>query len=292
MTDLSRRDFALWLAMTKGIGGRSVTRILARCDLMNYTSADFRRLVPEALQEEFRLKKAQAEALAASAREPVEHLQQILEPLNRLGVTWITTADAHYPARLEAFDPDPPGVLFMYGNHNLLKSRTACILSSRNTTPAGLDLVERLAEEAVLSGEVIVSGHDTPEYQRAAVVPLRWGAPRILCLDRGLFKALGDDLKEEPFRAARLWRYEFDPKTDLVISPFRPAADYVGVNNQVRDRLIAGLADRMDAVELSPAGNMERYARMALKAGRPVRVSDRSIAYRLMEQHGATIISS
>lgn len=292
MTDMSRRDFALWLAMTKGIGGRSVTRILARCDLMNYTPADFRRLVPEALQEEFRLKRAQAEALATSAREPIEHLQQILEPLNRLGVSWVTTADAHYPARLEAFDPDPPGVLFMYGNHNLLKSRTACILSSRNTTPAGLDLVERLAEEAVLSGEVIVSGHDTPEYQRAAVVPLRWGAPRILCLDRGLFKALGDDLKEEPFRAARLWRYEFDPKTDLVISPFRPAADYVGVNNQVRDRLIAGLADRMDAVQLSPAGNMERYARMALKAGRPVRVSDRSIAYRLMEQHGATIIAS
>lgn len=290
MSELSRRDFALWLAMTKGIGGRSVVRILARCDLLNYAPSDLVRLVPEALQEEFGLKKIQAERLAARMKEPFTSLNDVLEPLNRLGVSWVTTADAHYPERLEAFDPDPPGVLFMYGNQNLLKSRTACVLSSRNTSPAGLDLVERLAEEAVLAGEVIVSGHDTPEYQRAAVVPLRWGAPRILCLDRGLFKALGDDLKEEPFRAARLWRYEFDPRTDLVLSPFRPAADYVGVNNQIRDRLIAGIADRMDAVEISPAGNMERYARMALKAGRPVRVSDRSVGYRTLEQHGVTVL--
>lgn len=292
MSELSRRDFALWLAMTKGIGGRSVVRILARCDLLNYTPADLRRLVPEGLQEEFGLKKAQAERLAARMREPFTSLNDVLEPLNRLGVSWVTTADAHYPERLEAFDPDPPGVLFMYGNQNLLKAKTVCVLSSRNTSPAGLDLVEKLAEQAVLAGEVIVSGHDTPEYQRAAVVPLRWGAPRILCLDRGLFKALGDDLKEEPFRAARLWRYEFDPRTDLVLSPFRPAADYVGVNNQIRDRLIAGISDRMDAVEVSPAGNMERYARMALKAGRPVRVSDRSVGYRTLEQYGVSVLSS
>lgn len=292
MSELSRRDFALWLAMTKGIGGKSVTRIIARCDLLGYTRADLRRLVPEAIQQEFSLRKAQAEALAARAREPWDAFDREIEPLNRLGVTWVTTADAHYPDRLESFDPDPPGMLFLYGNQNLLKSKTACVLSSRNTSPSGLDLVERLAEEAVLAGEVIVSGHDTPEYQRAAVVPLRWGAPRILCLDRGLFRALGEDLKDEPFRAARLWRYEFDPRTDLVVSPFRPAADYVGVNNQVRDRLIAGLSDRMDAVEISPAGNMERYARMALKAGRPVRISDRSVAYRLMEQHGATVLAS
>lgn len=290
--DLSRRDFALWLAMTKGIGGRSVSRILARCDLMNYTPEELRRLVPEALQEEFRLTKRQAESLADRFREPMEAVRSVVEPLSKLGVHWVTFADAHYPARLEAFDPDPPGVLFMYGNTNLLKSKTVCVLSSRNTSPVGLDLVEKLAETAVLSGEVIVSGHDTPEYQRAAVVPLRWGAPRILCLDRGLFKALGENLKDEPFRAARLWRYEFDPKTDLVISPFRPNADYVGINNQVRDRLIVGLADRVDAVEISPAGNMERYARMALKAGRKVRVSDRSVAHRVMQQHGAEIFGA
>ena len=117
-----------------------------------------------------------------------------------------------------------------------------------------------------------MTGHDRPEYQRSAVVPLRWGAPRILCLDRGLFQVLGDDLKNEAFRAARLWRYEFDPSTDLVISPFRPESGFIGVNNQVRDRLVASLSHRLTFVNVRPDGNMEKLARTAEKAGRQVTV--------------------
>ncbi len=84
-----------------------------------------------------------------------------------------------------------------------------------------------------------MTGHDRPEYQRSAVVPLRWGSPRLLCLDRGLFRVLGEDLRSEAFRAARLWRYEFDASTDLVVSPFRPDSEFIGVNNKVRDRLVS-----------------------------------------------------
>ncbi|MCB8932612.1 MAG: hypothetical protein H6534_04135 [Chthonomonadaceae bacterium] len=133
--------------------------------------------------------------------------------------------------------------------------------------------MEERVEKGVLDAEVLVSGHDRPEYQRAAVVPLRWGSPRVLCLDRGLFQALGEDLREEPFRAARLWRYQFDPGTDLVVSPFRPEAHYVGVNNQVRDRLVACLSDRLELVHANAGGNMERNAKLALRAGRTVRVA-------------------
>ena len=141
-------------------------------------------------------------------------------------------------------------------------------------------------------GEVVVSGHDTPEYQRSALVPLRWGAPRILCLDRGLFPALGENLTEEPFRAARLWRYQFDPKTDLVVTPFRPESNYPkkSANNKTRDRLIASLSMRLDFVEVAPGGNMEALARMAIKAGRSVRVSDRSVGYRGLIELGATLV--
>lgn len=288
---MTKREFALWLAMTPGVGGRTVTRILARCELLGYSPADFQRLGPAALKEEFGVKQARVCArLAEQAREN----DPILGRLDALGVTWITMADAHYPELVEQFDPDPPGFLFAYGNLKLLNAQTFAVLSSRNTMPAGLDLMEKLAEEGVLRGEVVVSGHDTAEYQRSALVPLRWGAPRVLCLDRGLFPALGENLTEEPFRAARLWRYQFDPKTDLVISPFRPEAHYAqkSQNNRVRDRLIAGLSRRLDFVEVAPDGNMEKLARMGLKAGRPVRISDRSVGYRRLVESGAAIIES
>ena len=284
---LPRRTFALHLAMTPGIGGRTVTRVLARNELVGRSSEEFLKLSPEAWQEEYRLTKKSSAALGLAKLAETKKLE---EQLSGLGVSLVTAADAHYPTLVEEFDPDPPGVLFFYGNTKLLEAKTFCVLSSRNSRPADLDLIEKLTEEGVLNSEVLVSGHDRPEYQRSAVVPLRWGSPRILCLDRGLFKVLGDDLKNEAFRAARLWRYQFDPSTDLVVSAFRPNADFIGVNNQVRDRLVASLSRRLDFVIVNAGGNMEKLAKLAMKCGRSVRISDRSVGYRELTTAGAGVI--
>ena len=284
---LSPRSFALHLALTKGIGGRTVSRILARNELLSRSPEEFLAYDPSVWREEYGLSKRASDNLTAIS---TDELQALERRLDALGVTIITTADAHYPAQLEAFDSDPPGVLFLYGNHKLLDANTFCVLASRNSKPVELDAIERWTEEGVLNGEILVTGHDRKEYQRSAIVPLRWGSPRILCLDRGLFSVLGPDLKDEAFRAARLWRYEFDPQTDLVISPFRPESGFFGVNNQVRDRLIGGLSKRLRFSAISEGGNMEKIARMALKCGRNVEVSDTCLSYRELRALGATVI--
>ncbi len=287
--NLTRRRFALMLAMTPGVGGRTLTRVLARNDLLGRTPEDFLSLSPEAMVEEYKVGRKSAALLSGQAQMPTE-IAELEHRLDALGVRLATAADAHFPSRVESMDANPPCVLFLYGNQKLLSSKTFAVLSSRNAPPKALDEVEKLAEAGVLAGEILVSGHDRPEYQRSAIVPLRWGAPRILVLDRGLFKALGDDLKDEPFRAARLWRYQFDPQTDLVISPFRPNSDFTGINNQVRDRLIACLADRLDFPWLSKGGNMEKLARMALRAGRTVRTTKISPLAESFEKIGASIL--
>jgi predicted Rossmann fold nucleotide-binding protein DprA/Smf involved in DNA uptake len=284
---MQNRTFALHLAMTPGIGGKSVTRILTRNNLLGRSTEEFLSLSPEAHREEYKLTAKAATSLGMRSLADTETLEKRLAGL---GVTLVTAADAHYPARIEQMDPDPPGVLFLYGNTKLLEAKTFCVLSSRNSFPADLNEIEKLTEEAVLEGGILVAGHDTAEYQRSAVVPLRWGSPRILCLDRGLFKVLGDDLRDEAFRAARLWRYQFDPQTDLAVSPFRPESDFIGVNNKVRDRLVGSLSMNLSFVQISEGGNMERIARMALRAGRKVRVSDRSVGYRRFLDLGAEVI--
>lgn len=274
--------------MTPGIGGKSVTRILTRNHLLGRSAEEFLRLSPEAHREEYKLSAKAATALGMRSLKETEELEKRLAGL---GVTLVTAADAHYPSRIEQMDPDPPGVLFLFGNTKLLEAKTFTVLSSRNSFPADLNEIERLTEEAVLEGGILATGHDTPEYQRSAVVPLRWGSPRILCLDRGLFKVLGDNLRDEAFRAARLWRYEFDPKTDLVVSPFRPEADFIGVNNKIRDRLVGSLSMTLSFVRINEGGNMERIARLALRAGRTVRVSDRLVGYRRFLELGAKVIA-
>jgi DNA processing protein len=278
------------LAMTPGIGGKTVSRILARNDLLSRSPEEFLRLCPEAKREEYRLSLKACAGLNRSLSEMLDGMKAIEERLDKHGVTIVTLADAHYPQQIEEMDGDPPGALFLYGNARLLNSKTFAVMSSRNTSTAGLELMESLAEQGVLSSEVLVTGDKTPEYERTAIVPLRWGSPRVLCLDRGLFVALGEDLAQETFAAARLWRYQFDEKTDLAISPFRPEAHFVGVNNQLRDRLVASLSRRLDLVEVASGGNMEKLARMALKCKRPVRISDRSLLYRSLAQQGATIL--
>lgn len=288
---MSPRTFSLHLAMTPGIGGRSVTRVLTRNGLLNRSPDEFLSLSPEAYREEYKLTAKAATHLAYGGKEQLKKTHEVEQRLGGLGVLLVTSADANYPALVEEMDPDPPGVLFLYGNQRLLEGKTFSVLSSRNARPADLEQIEQLTEEGVLNSEVLVAGHDRPEYQRAAVVPLRWGAPRILCLDRGLFKVLGEDLKDEAFRAARLWRYQFDPHTDLVVSPFRPESDFVGVNNQVRDRLVGCLSRRLDFVHMSEGGNMAKIARLALKAKRQVRVSDRILGYRALVEAGAEAIS-
>ena len=287
---LSPRSFQLLLAMTPGMGGKSVIRVLARNSLLGRSPEEFLRLSAESLREEYRLGAKSAQALSASAEELIRDSAGIEKRLTALGVNLVTAADAHYPALLEEMDPDPPGLLFLYGNAKLLEAQTFCVLGSRNSRPAELELIEQLTEEGVLAAEVLVTGHDRPEYQRSAVVPLRWGSPRILCLDRGMFKVLGEDLRDEAFRAARLWRYQFDPSTDLVISPFRPEADFVGINNKIRDRLVASLSRRLDFASIRPGGNMAALARSGLKAGRAVRVSDTILEYREFVALGAETV--
>jgi len=289
---LARRSFALHLAMTPGIGGRSVTRILARNDLLNRTPEEFMGLSPEALREEYRLSAKAAKALTEAPEARLRYSLTQEKKLAGLGVTLISAADAHYPTLVEEMDPDPPGILFLHGNTKLLQAKTFCVLSSRNSRPADLDLIEKVAEEGILRSEVLVTGHDRPEYKRSAIVPLRWGSPRILCLDRGLFASLGPDLTQDKMHESALWREKFDPATDLVVSPFRPDAGFVGVNNQVRDRLVGCLSRRLVFIQVAERGNMEKLAKLALKAGRKVEISDRSPNYRSLSQLGASVLDS
>lgn len=142
----------------------------------------------------------------------------------------------------------PDAGLWLYGNVRLLGTKLICLLDAFGEplhTPEDRDQLERETEERVLAGRTIVTGIHSPAHQRVAIVPLRWGSPRVLVFSGGFYYHLGEDLKEEPLRAARLWRYQFDPRTDLVIS--RRAPDKLPTfarHNRTVDRLIQRIVNR------------------------------------------------
>lgn len=155
------------------------------------------------------------------------------------------------PRRTARFEDEPgyydPAKLWLYGTVRLVRSPLACIRSAfglANHSPIDLDRIEREAESLVLDGKVLVCAFHNAAHQRAAIVPLRWGAPRILVMSGGFLHHLGEDLKQEPFRAARLWRYAFDPSCDLAISRRAPdKKPTFASHNPTVDRLIARLVN-------------------------------------------------
>jgi hypothetical protein len=160
---------------------------------------------------------------------------------------------ARAPQRRDVpFDVEPgyyqPAALWLYGNVRLLDSQldyVAGAFGPDDQAPDELNEIEAEAERLVLGGKTLVCGIHNSAHQRAAVVPLRWGAPRVVVMSGGFYYHLGLQLEQEPFRAARLWRYAWDPKVDLAIS--RRAPDKLPTfarHNATIDRLIAIVAER------------------------------------------------
>jgi hypothetical protein len=155
------------------------------------------------------------------------------------------------PRRSAPFSQEPgfyeEGNLWLYGNVRVLQGRLAYIeytLWRRNQHCLNLDEIEMATEQLVLNGEILVCGIHNEGHRQSALVPLRWGSPRILILSGGFHHHLGPKLDQEPFLTARLWRYQFDPVTDLVISRRAPnkKPTFASYNPTV-DRLIKGLVE-------------------------------------------------
>jgi len=146
--------------------------------------------------------------------------------------TLVPSTTRPLPSRRTApFNEEPgyyePADLWLYGNTRLLASHLVTIealFGMDSESELSLNEIEREAENLVLQGKTLVTGINHTRYQRAAVVPLRWGAPRVLVVRGGFYMHLGPDLSQEPFLMARLWRYEFDPGSDLIISRQCPTA--------------------------------------------------------------------
>jgi DNA processing protein len=258
-------EFELLLALTPGVGSATAGRIMARIQ----SDVDSELLESKSRWvSEFGLPERSAAFIASRGDGSV--FEGTRDRLRDKSVKLITQRTALYPVKLAQICSEVPSFLFAFGNLDLLKASSFCVLASRDVDEQGCDRVEAEVEKGVLDSLTLVTGANTPAYQRAAIVPLRWGAPRILILDRGLFEALGANLDREPFPAARLWRYQFDAKADLAITRFRPNDHGTGSSGRLRDEMVVGLADDVRVAHCRSGGIIETLANRAVDVGRRV----------------------
>jgi DNA processing protein len=138
------------LALTPRLGPRRILRAMERAEsAAKILSLSLTQI--EALQ--FPAESAQF-IFEGAARRAAE---QQLEELAKTGAGFVTFADEAYPERLrEIFDP--PVLLWIRGNLQLLAQPSIAVVGTRHPTPYGTGMAEMLSRDLAAHGLIILSG--------------------------------------------------------------------------------------------------------------------------------------
>jgi DNA processing protein len=233
------------------------------------TSAGFRKLLaahssPEAICAAGRTTLARSVAddvAAAIARGPdPERLDAALrwleDPSNRV----VTLADEAYP-RLLLEISDPPPLLYVKGNPDLLNHTSLAVVGSRNATQQGRVNAEAFSRELSDGGFTIVSGLAVGIDAAAHLGGLAAASSSVAVVGTGLdivYPARNRDL------AHRL------AEEGALVSEFALGTPALASNFPRRNRLISGLTRGCLVVEAALKSGSLITARYALEQGREV----------------------
>ena len=141
-----------WLALvlTPGLGARQAGKLLRAFGspegvfAASLTSLEAQRIPAAAAQ-------------AIRSQKPLRDAEKELAQAKQLGVKLVTWDEPHYP-RLLRETYDPPPLLYMKGNPELLARHMVAIVGTRRPTPYGNQMAERLGRDLAERGLVVVSG--------------------------------------------------------------------------------------------------------------------------------------
>lgn len=172
----------------------------------------------------------------------------------------ITINEANYPLQLKEI-ADPPPILFVRGNPDLLSRPQIAIVGSRNPSASGIDCAFTFAQDLCRHGFVITSGLalgiDAASHQGALHVQGHTIAVAGTGLDRvypARHKKLATDIVN----------------TGAMISEFPPGTTAKANHFPRRNRIISGLCQGLLVVEAAKQSGSLITARMALEQNREV----------------------
>src|SRR5208282_1010246 len=184
-----------------------------------------------------------------------------LDHARELGARVIVPGDAEYPRRLlEIYDP--PLVLYLKGNGEVIDKAGIAIVGTRHPTPYGTGMAERLACDLAARGLVVFSG-----------------------MARGIDTAAHRGALNAHGRTVAIWGTGIDevyPKENrkiadqilasggAILTEFRLGTFPAPQNFPIRNRIISGIAIGVLVIEAGEFSGTRVTARCALEQGREV----------------------
>jgi DNA processing protein len=202
-----------------------------------------------------------AVAQAIYSRQPISAAAKELAQAQALGISLVTWDEPHYP-RLLSEIYDPPPLLYVRGNMELLSRHLISVVGARRPTPYGNQMAERLARDLAARGLVVVSGLargiDACAHRGALSTP---AGTTIAVLGCGVDVVYPKENKK---------LFEEIEKRGAIISEF-PLGTFPGAQNfPIRNRVIAGMPLGVVCVEGAQYSGSLITARLAMEFSREV----------------------
>lgn len=248
-------DYIGWLALalTPGLGARLAGRLLKA-----FGSPDAVFNASLTALEAQRLPAAVAQAIYS--RQPLSDAAKELAKAQALGVRLLTWDEPEYPQGLkEIFDP--PNLLYVIGDVELLGRHIVSIVGTRRPTPYGNQMAERLAYDLAQRGVVIASG-----LARGIDASSHKGA---LAATGATIGVLGSGV-DVVYPKENKKLFEQMAQKGAIISEFPLGTFPAPQNFPIRNRIIAGMAVGIVVVEGAEFSGSLITARLGLDFGREV----------------------
>ncbi len=250
---IDKDGLAAWLRLTliPGIGGETQRKLLAAFGL------------PEAI---FAAGRLATRAVAGDRADllfdfdPAEAVDRSMAWAAQPGQHIVTLADADYPKALLEI-ADPPCLLYVRGDPELLGKRGLAVVGSRNATPQGLQTAENFAKALAGKGLAIISGLALGIDAAAHRGALAAGGATIAVIGTGADRLYPARNRELALAIA---------EHGAIVSEFPLGTPAIAANFPRRNRIISGLSRGVLVVEAAPESGSLITARLAAEQGREV----------------------
>jgi len=249
-------DYLGWvaLALTPGLGARNAGKLLRE---FGSPAAIFDASLTSL--EAQRLPAAVAQAL--HSKQPLSDAARELAAVQASGCRLLTWDEPHYPARLREIY-DPPPLLYVLGNPELLGRHIVGIVGARRPTPYGNQMAERLGRDLAQRGLAVASG-----LARGIDACAHKGA---LSLANGVtIGVLGCGIDVVYPKENKKIFTEIQQR-GVIVSEFPMGTFPAPQNFPIRNRMIAGMSLGVVVVESAQYSGSLITARLAMEFGREV----------------------
>jgi DNA processing protein len=244
----------LALALTPGLGARMAGKLLT-----HFGSPDAIFNASLTALEGERLPAAVAQAI--HTRRPLSDAAKELAQAQAVGCRLLTWDEPEYPSRLREIY-DPPPLLYVLGNAELLNRHVLAIVGARRPTPYGNQMAERLAKDLAARGLVIASGLARGIDASAHRGALSSGSGTTIgVLGCGIDVVYPKENKKI---------FEEIEKRGAIITEFPMGTFPAPQNFPIRNRIISGMALGVVVVEGAQYSGSLITARLAMEFGREV----------------------